>query len=359
MATQAGRFPMLNVCLYFKFGYCKHKEHCRKQHIKELCEKTSCDISNCTLRHPKICKFHRDHGMCKFNPCMFRHVENDFDEMKKENDKLLKMITNIDNKLKDLEMKIVESEALSSKLSIVEERLEKLDETAKKVCEKDCLIESLAKKVDAMEAIQHQKDEIIKNLEERIQKTEVFIHEKSNNKNKSKDKVKCQECDFEAISQHGLKVHMKRKHTLTGTEQYPRICEICEIQFESQSDMKYHMRSHGYKKTNFQCLDCEFLGNSRRTMNVHIGKHHSENFECGLCESVFKSLDNLELHIFTCETFTCRKCEFKAKTLGDIKSHILDTHEYGGFFLHLKMNRENYNEVDDNDHWVTAKSEEE
>ena len=48
----------------------------------------------------------------------------------------------------------------------------------------------------------------------------------------------------------------------------------------------------------------------------------------------------------------------QAKTLGDIKSHILDTHEYG-WFLHLNMNRENYNEVEDNDAWITAESDEE
>ena len=154
------------------------------------------------------------------------------------------------------------------------------------VYENDCLIDSLAKKVDDMEAIRLQKDDVITNLEERLQKTEVFINNKSNNINKSKDKIKCQECDFEAISQHRLKIHLKRKHTITGTELYPSICGICEIQCESKSDMKYQKRSHGYKKTNFLCLDCEILGDSRRTMNVHISKHYSEIFECGFCESV-------------------------------------------------------------------------
>ena len=31
MATQT-------VCSFYRFGYCKHKELCRKRHVKEICE---------------------------------------------------------------------------------------------------------------------------------------------------------------------------------------------------------------------------------------------------------------------------------------------------------------------------------
>ena len=30
----------------------------------------------------------------------------------------------------------------------------------------------------------------------------------------SAEKTKCSQCDFETVPKHGLKVHMKRKHTI-------------------------------------------------------------------------------------------------------------------------------------------------
>ena len=102
------------VCSYFKFGYCKHKEHCRKNHVNELFDKMECDISNCNLRHPKICKFYGEYRKCKFDPCMFRHVDQandtDIQSLKKQNVKLLSSIEIIENDLKHLQTKIQESE---------------------------------------------------------------------------------------------------------------------------------------------------------------------------------------------------------------------------------------------------------
>ena len=356
MATQTQRFSMLKVCSYNKFGYCKHKEHCRKQHVKELCEKKSCDISNCSLRHPKTCKFYRDYGRCKFNPCMFRHIDNTIDlvELRKENEKIVKIIQSIDDRLEDLEAKIVVSEDLISKLCKVEEKLVKISQIEKAIFEKDCRIDALTKKV---EEIQDEKDANIIKLEERILKTESILNKHFNKK--SKTKINCNVCDFEASSQQGLKVHMKRKHTLTGTEQYPRKCDVCELILDNQKDLKTHMKTHSYKRADYQCIDCDFCGDSPRTMNVHLGKHHLDTFECGLCDSDYPNLDDLELHLFTCEMYECYEtnCEFKVKTLSEIKHHIRGRHE-AGTFLHLKMNRINTNKVESKGYGVSKDSDE-
>ena len=34
---------------------------------------------------------------------------------------------------------------------------------------------------------------------------------------------------------------------------------------------------------------------------VHLGKCHSENLECGMCEAGFDELNKLEMHLNTCE----------------------------------------------------------
>ena len=38
MATQ-------NICNFNKFGFCKFRDRCRKQHVNDKCENSSCDIS--------------------------------------------------------------------------------------------------------------------------------------------------------------------------------------------------------------------------------------------------------------------------------------------------------------------------
>jgi hypothetical protein len=65
------------------------------------------------------------------------------------------------------------------------------------------------------------------------------------------------------------------------------------------------MKTHSYKSALFKCEECEFFGTNHLTMEVHLGKEHSANFECGLCEVEAKDLENLEMHLFTCEIYEC------------------------------------------------------
>ena len=48
------------VCLYFKYGYCKYKNKCKKEHMKETCQDLNhCkDQRICNKRHPRVCKMH-------------------------------------------------------------------------------------------------------------------------------------------------------------------------------------------------------------------------------------------------------------------------------------------------------------
>ena len=94
------------------------------------------------------------------------------------------------------------------------------------------------------------------------------------------------------------------------------------------------------------------MGENKYTMEVHIGKYHAVDFECALCEFKAKSLDELELHMFTCEVYMCETCEIRVKTLKAIKTHIADDRKAkNGNFTHLKMDRADSNEVSENSHW--------
>ena len=134
---------------------------------------------------------------------------NDATKLKKENESLLKQIKDIDNKLEELDAQVTKSEDFINKLNNVEKRLVKLVEVEKIIYEKDCKLEELAKRVDDIKALHIQKDDTIKSPEELV---------KSKKLQKNHHKIACQECEFEANSTQGLKVHMKRKHTFNGKE---------------------------------------------------------------------------------------------------------------------------------------------
>ena len=204
----------------------------------------------------------------------------------------MERLKTIDTNLEALNVKILESEAIIDKLNQVEKRMEIFTEMKKHMEEKDCQIGFLEKRIIDVETNIFNKDKVIEELAEKIQNIQT-------SKGKKQDKIKCSFCDFETISKQGLKVHVKRKHTLPENESFPINCEICNDTLKDKSDAKDHVRIHSYKTATNKGSDCDFVGENEYTMNVHVGKHHLEILECGLCDHTAKTLDDLELHLFT------------------------------------------------------------
>ena len=196
----------------------------------------------------------------------------------------------------------------------------------------------------------------IKELEERVFTVEQVLKKDSA---PEKRKFKCSECDFETNSSQGLKVDVKRKHTLSGNETYPRKCDLCESIIENNVDMKNHLKTHTYQQISLKCQECEFSSNNRYSMHIHHGKKHSQTLHCGLCDFDSKTLENLDIHLFTCEIFKCMGCQLKEKTLSNIKKHIKECHPKGSeFFNHQKMDRVKINEVNDKTYILREDEEE-
>ena len=89
---------------------------------------------------------------------------------------------------------------------------------------------------------------------------------------------KCSKCVFEAQSERGLKTHITRKHTAISNEVYPKVCHLCESNITSAENMRKHLKSHSFKDARFKCEYCEFVGESKETMELHIGKTHTDTF---------------------------------------------------------------------------------
>ena len=175
-----------SICQFNKFGFCKFKEACRKQHVKESCELISCDGKICIQRHPKECSLFTNRGYCKFGEwCHFLHIVK-----------------------KDPEMEKIKSEN-----------------------------KEILKKLDFLEKLLFEKDKEIQN----ILKT---IEESRNTKEKQISKsFKCTKCNFETNYQSGLKINEKKKHTSIEIEKYPRTCDLCDTELRNAAEMKKHIES--------------------------------------------------------------------------------------------------------------------
>ena len=114
-----------NVCSFNKYGFCRFRIACRKQHIMEKCPEKDCEIKECSLRHPRICRYYRDIGYCKFGEwCLFNHDGQNLNEISK-----------ITKKLKTIEKKIEEkNEAIATLEKLLETQpTNKLEEVMKTV----------------------------------------------------------------------------------------------------------------------------------------------------------------------------------------------------------------------------------
>ena len=235
------------VCKHNKFGHCKFQDRCRNRHVNECCENTSCDISNCIQRHPKICKFYKNYGRCRFSEwCSFTHKENELSG----NDDIM-------NKIKDVEKQLERNTGdCENKLSEIERRLEKFLELENQVCERENQIEELFKKFEELAIESNEKNMLIEHLSEKVRVSESRINTLEDMVNKKKTEeifFQCSYCDFKTVKEHGLKIHVKRKHTSINKAKYPRECELCNEEFGNDKDLRKHMKSHTYKEAKFKC----------------------------------------------------------------------------------------------------------
>ena len=71
---------------------------------------------------------------------------------------------------------------------------------------------------------------------------------------------------------------------------------------------------------------CDFFCETQSEMELHIGRKHSDQLECGICNYEADNLENLTIHLATCEIYKCEDCELKVKTLNEVKNHVEKEH---------------------------------
>ena len=146
-----------NVCLFFKFGYCKFKSNCKNKHVTQVCDDEKCVQKKCPKRHPRNCKYMTAFGSCKLGTaCAYAHGK------KNENDKL--------------------EQKLDQLIEIAKKKDDDIDKLIKMNNEKDKIIDTLLKKIK-------EKDDVVKNLvddmkiiKEKVRLNEDVIKEKESSK---------------------------------------------------------------------------------------------------------------------------------------------------------------------------------
>ena len=183
-------------------------------------------------------------------------------------------------------------------------------------------------------------DEKFKNLEEK----QINLIEESN-KN-----YRCNQCDFTTYYKKGLKIHKKKMHKVYT-------CADCDEIFDKIRDFKVHSYNHSYtntdKNTN-KCKNCDFDTDCVDSIEVHVGACRKQNFECGLCGEEFKLLENLEMHLQTCEIYECQSssCWLRGVDISEMKKHIREKHSSTTKLNHLKMDREKQHIVSSNSYFL-------
>ena len=62
-------------------------------------------------------------------------------------------------------------------------------------------------------------------------------------KNEYTNILKCEDGQFQTIWKRGLRAHIKQKHTNLKTQVSPIDCEFCDDIFESEKEMKVHLKN--------------------------------------------------------------------------------------------------------------------
>ena len=129
---------------------------------------------------------------------------------------------------------------------------------------------------------------------------------------------------------------MKRQHGQKAS------CDLCDENFETKRDLEIHRKWHLYTsyeyETESNCKKCDFEHTTINTIELHIGKHKVEHFECGLCDVKFEIwTSKLLTRLFSCEIYECDECYYRHKYISNVKEHVKDGHLTANNLHHLEI----------------------
>ena len=115
----------VQICRFYKYGYCRFQDMCRYQHVHELCEDLGCEIRLCQKRHPKTCIYFQELKRCKFgDSCQYNHASRNVMVASQHQDELEALLSEVKALQESIRKLEKVNEGLKSRLETVELRLE-------------------------------------------------------------------------------------------------------------------------------------------------------------------------------------------------------------------------------------------
>ena len=123
-----------------------------------------------------------------------------------------------------------------------------------------------------------------------------------------------------------------QKHSAHGEVAFP--CKLCSYVFTDKVALENHKRHcKNNKKVQYQCDQCEFMGNKSHLQVHKLAKHtpdHLRPYQCSFCPKGFAFKKHLQVHenVHTGnKPYECKFCGMKFASDGNMNGHIRATHK--------------------------------
>ncbi|PIK57360.1 putative zinc finger protein [Apostichopus japonicus] len=104
-----------------------------------------------------------------------------------------------------------------------------------------------------------------------------------------------------------------------------RKCTLCGRKFRTKASLYLHEQECTTKKKEFPCIECDFVGNTRKELNEHLTESHKKPFKCALCQYTSATPSGIKNHMkfhAVDKPYKCHLCNFSGAYPQSLRSHL-------------------------------------
>ena len=221
------------VCKYNQTGFCKYRDKCQNIHDYKICEKSNCDRSECTQRHPQECRRFKSNMECRFNEsCAYKHTyKNNLTDQGEINRAVASVSMKHEN-----EIKMFKEEIDNMKL-IITSMGKQITSLMKETTEHS----EANKEIEIVKEVESDKTKVKDSMGKELEHIDVEVS------NKEEAWLHCDICMYKCKTENNLSKHMNTKH-----EGYMS-CDTCGTKFSSSKTLSTHTANAHKSKENVNC----------------------------------------------------------------------------------------------------------
>ena len=281
------------MCHHHKFGFCKFKQQCLKEHVETECEALSAckEIKSCRKRHPKTCRRFSLENFCQFGErCSYVHVARDhnkvaFNKIVEDMNNIKAELDLLKNTVKSLseikkEGKVIKKSIEGLKAEIVKIKAENLQIVMKvKSLEEDMETEtddnSDSDETDINDRAEV--DEVLSCIYCKTQFSKIKYFKSHMESHEGDDIIKCLKCLYSCANKLTLQKHMNTKHPFIDSGNNDKVPE--EDETDNDCDIEEDQDIYDIEMVNgepvWACNLCSDALESQEEMIIHMQESHN------------------------------------------------------------------------------------